>query len=93
MMRLAAESDEGILTVYDFRRWNIDDTEEYPDRQEKGAKIADGILDDIIKKDGYVGTEKADLFVRDLVIHHTDHDSMNIHIKIPIIVSTISLRF
>ena len=40
-------------------------------------------MDDIIKKDGYVGTEKADLFVRDLVIHHTDHDSMNIHIKIP----------
>ncbi len=83
MIRVAAESDEGILTVYDFRRWSIDDLEEYPDKQEKGAKIADGILDDVIKTSGYSDSTATDIFVRDLVIQHTDHDSMNIHIKIP----------
>jgi len=83
MMRVAANSYDGILTVYDFRRWSIDDLEEYPERQEKGAKIADGILDDVIKTGGYEESTASDIFVRDLIIHHTDHDSMNIHLKIP----------
>ena len=83
MMRVAANSYEGILTVYDFRRWSIDDLEEYPNRQEKGAKIADGIVDDVIKTAGYEDSTASDIFVRDLIIHHTDHDSMNIHLKIP----------
>ena len=48
----------------------------YLDRQEKGAKIADGVLDNVVQDKRYV-------YVNDLVIHHTDRSSANIHVRIP----------
>ena len=72
--RLAIDKENGILTVYDRRNWNVN-IEGY-DYQEKGAKIADGISDNVIKA-------KKKLYVRDLVIQDTDKASMNLRVKIP----------
>ena len=85
-LHFAADPEAGKLTVYDERMFNIRERDNsyyaltgyhlYPDLQEKGAKLADGIYDDVIKM-----TRK--LYVNDLVIHHTDKASMNIHLQIP----------
>jgi flagellin len=77
MLHFAADPEAGTLTVYDDRRFNLyAERQYYPHLQEKGAKIADGIVDDVEKT-----TRK--VFVNDLIIHHTDKASMNIHIQIP----------
>lgn len=76
---LAADPSEGILTVYDNRPFNPlvwPYNQNYPYAQEKGAKIADGIVDDVIKI-------KKDLLIRDLIIQDTDKASMNLRLKIP----------
>ena len=74
-MRLAADTQNGVLTLYDDRRYAVNDTNVY-DYQEKGAKIADGVMDNVIKS-------VRNVYSDDLVIQHTDKASMNIHIKIP----------
>ena len=48
----------------------------YYDYQEEGAKIADGIIDNVQLK-------RRKILCDDLIIHHTDKASMNIHILIP----------
>ncbi len=73
-MRVAADTDKGILTLYDDRRFNVN-TSEY-DYQEKGAKIADGVFDNVIKSE-------RDIDVDEVIIQHTDKASKNIHLKIP----------
>ena len=82
-MRVAADPDTGILTLYDNRRYNVN-TSSY-DYQEKGAKIADGVAFDIKDLDeSETSTLEAEYFYgKDLVIQHTDKASMNIRIKIP----------
>lgn len=87
-MRLIADGDK--LIIYDERRltdeylryardasgnllyeYQWDDTE-----QVGGAKIADGVWDNV-----EIGERK--IYAKDLIIHHTDRASMNIHLKIP----------
>lgn len=78
-LSLAADPNDGILTVYDVRSFNplvYPYRSEYPYAQEKGAKISDGIVSDVMKI-------KKDLMIRNLVIHDTDKASMNFRAKIP----------
>ncbi|MBE6092314.1 MAG: hypothetical protein E7201_03930 [Selenomonas ruminantium] len=75
-MRLAADTEKGILTLYDNRRHPVNNTTYYPEYQEKGAKIADGIFDNVIP-------DERDLACKELIIQDTDHDSMNIRLMIP----------
>ena len=74
-MRLAADPDTQVVTVYDHRRFNVS---YYPNLQEKGAKIADGIS----FKDDY-DRDKKNYSVKILTIQHTDRADININIKIP----------
>ena len=72
-LRLASDNN-GKLTLYDKRARNVHTYEfEY---QVDGAKLADGIIDNVIRG-------KRNIYVKDLVIHHTDHASQNIHVRIP----------
>ena len=85
-LHFAADPKKGILTVYDDRMFNLRERDEsyyniegfhlYPNLQEKGAKLADGLYDDVQRM-----TRK--VYVNDLIIHHTDKASMNIHLQIP----------
>ena len=87
-MRLIADGDK--LIVYDDRRYTDSHLKKVQDVSGDllydyqwdsnynvgGAKIADGVWDNVV-----IG--ERDVYVKDLVIHHTDHASQNIHIKIP----------
>jgi len=73
---VAADYDNGSITIYDNRRYTVLNNSSYKYRQEKGAKIADGVLDNVKQDVRYV-------YVNDLVIHHTDRSSANIHVRIP----------
>ena len=75
-MNVVIDKDAGKVTLYDSRGSRVNDPRYYPDQQEKGAKIADGILDNVVRDVRYV-------YVNDLVIHHTDRSSANIHVRIP----------
>ena len=75
MLHFAADPEAGILTVYDDRRFDLR-TMPYRNLQEKGAKLADGVVDDVQKA-------TKGIFVNDLVIQHTDRSNMNIHLQIP----------
>lgn len=85
-LHFAADPEKGIVTVYDDRMFNLRERDEsyyniegfhlYPNLQEKGAKLADGLYDDVQRM-----TRK--IYVNDLIIHHTDKASMNIHLQIP----------
>ena len=74
-MRIAADTKNGIVTLYDQRQYFVGKSAGY-DYQEKGAKTKDGILDNVIRS-----TRK--IYVKDLVIQHTDHASQNIHVRVP----------
>ncbi len=72
--RLAADTENGTLTIYDRRTRNVNTGEfEY---QIHGAKVADGVLDNVVKS-------KRKIYVKDLVIQHTDRANQNIHVRIP----------
>ncbi|MBO5588493.1 MAG: flagellin [Anaerovibrio sp.] len=75
---VAADYENGSLTIYDSRRYTLLNREsQYKDLQKPyGAKIADGVLDNVKQDVRYV-------YVNDLVIHHTDRSSANIHVRIP----------
>lgn len=73
---LTSDAENGKLIIYDKRRFTVLNKGYYSDKQTKGAKIADGVMDNVVK-------DRRDIYVRDLVIHHTDKSSANIHIKIP----------
>ena len=75
MLHFAADPEAGIITVYDDRKFDLR-TRPYKNLQERGAKLADGVLDDVQKA-------TKGIFVNDLVIQHTDHSSMNLHLQIP----------
>ncbi|WP_462332080.1 flagellin, partial [Schwartzia sp. (in: firmicutes)] len=72
--RLASDTKNGTLTIYDNRTRRVN-TSEYT-YQIDGAKIADGVIDNISE-----GVQH--LRVNDLIIHHTDRASMNIRVRIP----------
>lgn len=87
-IRLVADGDK--LLVYDDRRY----TDSYLRKVTSsgghllydyqwdatygvgGAKIGDGLWDNVF-------IEEREVYVKDLVIHHTDKASMNIHVRIP----------
>lgn len=87
-LRVAANPNTGELILYDERKHAINyprddidhvpgnDRKYYPDIQEAGEKIADGAYDNVTLK-------MRELFCEDIIIHHTDKASMNIHIKLP----------
>lgn len=72
---VTSDPKAGTTTIYDQRRKTVLDKKGY-DKQEKGAKIGTGIMDNIIKTN-------RNIYVNDLVVQHTDKASMNIHVKIP----------
>lgn len=74
--KLASDPDNGKITIYDSRRYTLLNRSDYPNKQEKGAKIADGVLDNVVKDYRY-------LYANRLIIHHTDESSNNITIDIP----------
>ncbi|ORU00516.1 Flagellin protein FlaA [Anaerovibrio sp. JC8] len=76
MFELAADYDKGTITIYDKRRFTVLNDSSFPDKQSHGAKIADGVLDNIVE-------DVRHIYVNDLVIHHTDRASANIHVRIP----------
>jgi flagellin len=87
-MRLVADGDK--LIIYDERRftdnqlrygidnnWDLLYEYQWDDIYNVGgAKIADGVWDNV-----EIGERK--IYAKDLIIHHTDRASMNIHLKIP----------
>lgn len=73
--RMAADKATGVLTIYDDRPYDVSDRTIY-DYQEKGAKIADGIMDNVIKS-------TKDMLVDRVIIQHTDHADQNIHLNLP----------
>ena len=75
LIRLAGDTESGVLTIYDDRRFPVD-SPVYTDKQERGAKIGTGIMDNVV-------LSKRNVYADDLVIQDTDHASQNIHIKIP----------
>lgn len=72
---VTSDPKNGTTTIYDQRRKTVLDKTGY-DKQEKGAKIGTGIMDNIIKSN-------RNIYVNDLVVQHTDKASMNIHVRIP----------
>ncbi len=74
-MRLAANTETGVLTVYDNRRHPLE-SQYYNELQEKGAKIADGVFDNVIP-------DERDLSCKEIIIHDTDKSSANIRVYIP----------
>ena len=73
LMRLAGDTENGVLTLYDERRFPVTF---YPDYQSKGAKISGGVMDNVLR-------ELRSVYVDRLIIQDTDHSSQNIRISIP----------
>lgn len=69
--RVAADFDAGTITIYDTRKYPV-----LNGQTEKGAKIANGIYDNVV-------ADYRNTYVNDLVIQHTDKSSANIHVRIP----------
>ena len=73
-MRLRIAED-GVVTMFDRRHWAVNDPYYY-DYQEEGAKIADGVIDNVMLK-------KRDILCDELIIQHTDKANRNIKLFIP----------
>lgn len=69
--RVAADYSAGTITIYDNRKYTV-----LNGQTEKGAKIANGIYDNVVN-------DYRNTYVNDLVIQHTDKSSANIHVRIP----------
>ncbi|WP_268761952.1 flagellin N-terminal helical domain-containing protein [Anaerovibrio lipolyticus] len=69
--RVAADLTAGTITIYDTRKYTV-----LNGQTEKGAKIANGIVDNVVN-------DYRNTYVNDLVIQHTDKSSANIHVRIP----------
>lgn len=72
---VASDAVSGTTTIYDKRKHTVLDLSGY-DLQDMGAKIATGVMDNVVK-------DIRNVYVNDLVIQHTDKASANIHIQIP----------
>lgn len=73
--RMAIDEETGKLTIFDNRRRTISNTTD-SNYQEKGSKIASGVLDNVIK-------ERRSVLVDRLVIQHTDKANRNIMVNLP----------
>lgn len=74
-LMVTSDPKTGTTTIYDSRRKTVMNGN-YAGLQEKGAKIGNGVMDNVIKT-------TRNIYVDDRVIQHTDKSNMNIHIKIP----------
>lgn len=75
----AMDPDKGLLTVYDARKEDVlQYPERYPNVRQAGAKIGDGVLDDVQKTTVTIAANQ-----RQLAIQHTDYSSQNILLHIP----------
>ena len=74
-MHLAADYNTGVLSLYDERRYWLNPST-WPDRQERGAKIADGCYYNPLE--GY-----RDVHGGNFIIQHTDKANLNIRLRIP----------
>ena len=72
---LASDSVNGLTTIYDKRRKHVKNNSGY-DNQAFGAKIATGVMDNVVK-------DTRNVYVNELNIQHADKASVNIQIKIP----------
>lgn len=75
-LHLAADPEKGTVTIYDGRAFKLTQSQFPEISASRVAKLSDGILDDVQK-------EKRGIYVKDLVIQHTDHASQNIHVRVP----------
>ena len=76
-IHVAADPKAGTVTFYDHRMYDPRTRPDlHPNAKEQGAKIADGVMDDVVKV-------KRGVYVRDFIIQDTDHASMNIRLRIP----------
>ncbi|MBR1646747.1 MAG: hypothetical protein IJ685_08225 [Selenomonadaceae bacterium] len=76
---LAVNPDEGTLTVYDERKEDVLlNPTAYPNVRQMGAKIGDGVLDDVQKTTVTVPANQ-----RQLAIQHTDYSAQYIVLHIP----------
>ena len=78
---LAVSHEKGTITVYDERKEDVLDPslrQYYPEVREMGAKIGDGVLDDVQKTTVQVPANQ-----RQLAIQHTDYSAQNILLHIP----------
>ena len=79
--RLAESKTPGILTVYDSRAFDVSTLTDLYQKSDngtwRGARIADGVLDDILM------AGKLNSYIRRLIIQDTDKADMNLQIQIP----------
>ena len=76
---LAVNPEEGLLTVYDERKEDVLlNPSDFPNVREKGAKIGDGVLDDVQKTTVTIPANQ-----RQLAIQHTDYSAQYILLHIP----------
>lgn len=77
-LHLATELDEGKLVIYDARRYTASQLRRMTgvDYQERGAKIADGALDNVVKGERI-------LYAKTLVIQDTEKSNSYITLHIP----------
>ena len=76
---LAMNPEEGTITIYDERQEDVlSNPSDFPNAREKGAKIGDGVLDDVQKTTVQVPANQ-----RQLAVQHTDYSSQNILLHIP----------
>lgn len=76
---LAVNPEEGTITVYDERKEDVLLRPDiYPNVREAGAKIGDGVLDDVMKTTISVPANQ-----RQLAIQHTDYSAQYILLHIP----------
>lgn len=71
--QVAVDYSSGILTIYDTVRHTVLDSDPHA---QMGAKIANGIADNIVADYRYT-------YANDVVIQHSDKASNNIHVYIP----------
>ena len=74
--QVASDAAHGTTTIYDQRKYTVLNDPAYPNAQQKGAKIATGIVDTVVK-------DIRKVYVNNLVIQHTDEASVNVNVKIP----------
>ena len=76
---LAKNPEKGTITIYDERQEDVlSNPRDFPYAREKGAKIGDGVLDDVQKTTVQVPANQ-----RQLAIQHTDYSSQYILLHVP----------
>ena len=76
---LVKSSEKGTITIYDERQEDVlSNPRDFPYAREKGAKIGDGVLDDVQKTTVQIPANQ-----RQIAIQHTDYSSQYILLHVP----------